>query len=93
MMVAEAILRRPELGRVLEVQVRHDGKFWRINRRRVLRQNGMLVEMDAKYRCTPLPIQKTTTLGTAPSVTESATESAFSTVSAAEARNDVNIVA
>jgi hypothetical protein len=49
--VAEAIVRRSELGRVLEIQVNRDGQWWRINRRRVLRNDGMLVEIDSKYRC------------------------------------------
>jgi hypothetical protein len=48
--VAEAILRRSELGRVTELQVNRDGQWWRINRRRVLRTDGTLVEIDAKYR-------------------------------------------
>jgi hypothetical protein len=50
MSVAEAIVRRTELGRVLEIQVIRDGQWWRINRRRVLRSDGMLVEIDSKYR-------------------------------------------
>ena len=50
MSVAEAIVRRSELGRVLEIQVNRDGQWWRINRRRVLRNDGMLVEIDSKYR-------------------------------------------
>jgi DNA repair protein RadD len=51
MSVAEAIVRRTELGRVLEIQVIRDGQWWRINRRRVLRPDGVLVEIDSKYRC------------------------------------------
>jgi hypothetical protein len=51
MSVAEAIVRRTELGRVLEIQVIRDGQWWRINRRRVLRPDGVLVEVDGKYRC------------------------------------------
>jgi DNA repair protein RadD len=50
MSVAEAILRRSELGRVTEIQVNRDGQFWRISRRRVLRPDGVLVEIDSKYR-------------------------------------------
>jgi DNA repair protein RadD len=42
--VAEAIVRRTELGRVLEIQVIRDGLWW-------LRPDGVLVEIDSKYRC------------------------------------------
>jgi DNA repair protein RadD len=45
MCVAEAVLRRSELGRVTEIQVGRDGQYWRINRRRVQRLDGTLVEM------------------------------------------------
>jgi DNA repair protein RadD len=48
--VAEAIARQSELRRVLEIQVSREGQFWRIDRRRVLRSDGVLVEIDAKYR-------------------------------------------
>jgi hypothetical protein len=51
MSVAEAIVRRTELGRVLEIQIIRDGQWWRINRRRVLRPDGTLFEIDSKYRC------------------------------------------
>jgi DNA repair protein RadD len=54
MSVVEAILRRSELGRVTEIQVSREGQFWRINRRRVLRSDGALFEIDAKYRCRPI---------------------------------------
>jgi DNA repair protein RadD len=50
MSVAEAIVRRSELGRVTEIQVSREGQWWRINRRRVLRLDGTLVEIDSKYR-------------------------------------------
>jgi DNA repair protein RadD len=50
MSVAEAIVRRTELGRVLEIQVNREGQFWRITRRRVQRRDGTLVEIDSKYR-------------------------------------------
>jgi DNA repair protein RadD len=49
--VVEAIIRRPELGKVIEIQVSRDGQWWRINRRRVQRVDGTLVEIDSKYRC------------------------------------------
>ena len=48
--VTEAVARQKELGQVLEIQVIRDGQWWRINRRRVLRPDGVLVEIDAKYR-------------------------------------------
>jgi DNA repair protein RadD len=48
--VPEAILRRSELGKVIEIQVGRDGQWWRINRRRVQRTDGTLVEIDGKYR-------------------------------------------
>jgi DNA repair protein RadD len=47
--VAEAIVRRSELGRVTQIQVSREGQWWRINRRRVQRVDGMLVEIDSKY--------------------------------------------
>jgi DNA repair protein RadD len=49
--LAEAVARQQELGQTIEIQVIRDGQFWRINRRRVLRPDGVLVEIDSKYRC------------------------------------------
>jgi hypothetical protein len=48
--VVEAIVRQQELGKVIEIQVMRDGQWWRINRRRVQRLDGTLVEIDNKYR-------------------------------------------
>jgi DNA repair protein RadD len=58
MSVMEAILRRSELGRVTEIQVERsgEGRFWRISRRRVLRNDGTLVEIDSKYRISQVTI-------------------------------------
>jgi DNA repair protein RadD len=50
--VIEAIMRRSELGRVTEIQVEREGQYWRISRRRVLRNEGTLVEIDSKYHVT-----------------------------------------
>jgi hypothetical protein len=49
--VAEAVARQQELGQTIEIQVIRDGQWWRINRRRVLRPDFGLVEIDSKYRC------------------------------------------
>ena len=54
MSVAEAIVRRSELGRVSEIQVSREGQYWRISRRRVQRLDGTLVEIDSKYRCSKI---------------------------------------
>jgi DNA repair protein RadD len=59
MSVAEAIVRRSELGRVTELQVNREGQFWRINRRRVLRLDGTLVEIDSKYRSSKIASEVT----------------------------------
>jgi DNA repair protein RadD len=49
--VVDAIARRHELGQVLEIQIIREGQWWRINRRRVQHPNGVLIEIDSKYRC------------------------------------------
>jgi DNA repair protein RadD len=78
MSVMEAILRRPELGRVTEIQVERDGRrFWRINRRRVQRLDGVLVEIDSKYHSKPItssqaPASEITPEVTSPEVTAEA---------------------
>jgi DNA repair protein RadD len=59
MSVAEAIVRRSEVGRVTELQVSREGQFWRISRRRVQRLDGTLVEIDAKYRCSKITSEVT----------------------------------
>jgi DNA repair protein RadD len=53
--VAEAVTRQHELGRVLEIQVSRNGQWWRIHRRRVQRTDCVLVEIDHRYRCFPVP--------------------------------------
>jgi DNA repair protein RadD len=58
--VIEAILRKSELGRVTELQVEREGKFWRINRRRVQRLDGTLVEIDSKYYSRPITSSEVT---------------------------------
>jgi DNA repair protein RadD len=60
MSVAEAIIRRPELGRVTEMQVSREGQWWRISRRRVQRLDGTLVEIDSKYRCSEIAASEVT---------------------------------
>jgi DNA repair protein RadD len=48
--VTEALARRDELNRVIEIVVDRDGKWWRITRRRVQRADGSRIEVDGKYR-------------------------------------------
>jgi DNA repair protein RadD len=50
MRVADALARRSELNRVTEIVVDRDGKWWRIARRRVQREDGSRIEVDSKYR-------------------------------------------
>jgi hypothetical protein len=84
MSVAEAIVRRSELGRVTEIQVSREGQWWRINRRRVLRTDGMLVEIDSKYRSSQIPPPSEVSEITSPLQTSS------ETLSSSEASSEIN---